>query len=122
MDKSKFLIFSIAACIILSVNTGCSSKNPTNGTILIKVIDYKTNLVVPNELVYIALSYDNLKNHIWLNSLYTDVNGKVFFHDLNPVTIYYDTEHWENYGAAQIYAGIDESVILYVDTPIQKKR
>ena len=101
--------------------TGCNSKNATTGTLTIMVVDYANNVVIPNELVYIATSYTNLQNHVWMNSLYTDANGKVFFHDLSPIITFYDTEHWENYGAMQVYAGIDQTAILYVNTPVTKK-
>jgi hypothetical protein len=121
MRKSFFLIFSTLTFCGLILFAGCNSKNATTGTITITVLDYRTNLPIPNELVYIATGYNNLKNHVWINSIYTDVNGKAFFHDLSPIVIFYDTEHWENYGAIQVYAGIDQSVILYVNTPALKK-
>jgi hypothetical protein len=122
MNKRFFSIFGAIAFWSLILFSGCDSKNATTGTITIQVIDYKTNLPIPNELIYIASSYANLKKHIWLNQQYSDANGKAFFRDLTPMVLYYDTEHWENYGAAQIYAGIDQSVLLYVnELPLLKK-
>jgi len=121
MRKTLSVILSAFVLSLLILITGCASKNATTGTLTIQVIDYKTNAPIPNELVYIATSYLNLKNHVWLNSLYSDANGKVFFHDLTPIVIYYDTEHWENYGAVMIYAGIDQTALLYVNTPVPQK-
>jgi len=121
MRKSFFAILSALTFSWLILFSGCTSKNPETGTITIMVVDYVTNLPVPNQLTYIATSYQNLRNHIWINSLYTDANGKAFFHDLVPIIVYYDTEQWENYGAMQVYAGIDQTAILYVNNPLRKK-
>jgi len=121
MRNRFFLFLSALTFSSLLLLSGCNSKSPETGTLTITVIDYMTNLPVPNQLVYIATSYANLKNHVWLNSLYTDANGKVFFHDLMPVMTYYDTEQWEDYSATQVYAGIDQLAVLYVNDPLSKK-
>ncbi|MEI6888335.1 MAG: hypothetical protein ACOYM0_09010 [Bacteroidales bacterium] len=121
MRKKIFAVFSVLTFSCLVLFSGCTSKNATTGTLTVMVVDYLTNVPIPNELVYIATSYQNLQNHIWVNSLYTDANGKAFFRDLTPFVMYYDTEHWENYGAIQVYAGIDQTTILYVNTPFVKK-
>ncbi|MCX6284890.1 MAG: hypothetical protein NTW31_11730 [Bacteroidetes bacterium] len=122
MRKSFFMVLSAITFSWLMLFSGCSSKNPSTGTLTVIVYDYMTNTVVPNELVYLATSYQNLRNHVWINSLYTDANGRVYFHDLTPIITYYDTEHWENYGATQVYAGIDETAILYVNNPLVSKK
>ncbi len=122
MNKGFFIVLSAVAFSWLILFSGCNSKNATTGTLTIQVIDYATDTPVTNQLVYIATSYGNLKNHIWVGSLYTDGNGKAFFHDLPPVLTFYDTERWENYGANQVYAGIDENAILFVNTPVVPKK
>jgi hypothetical protein len=120
MRKNIVMIISTLSFCGLMTFSGCSSKNATDGTVTITIVDYKTNLPIPNELVYISSSYENLKNHVWLDSKYTDGTGRVSYR-LTPILVYYDTEHWENYGATQVYAGTDESVILYVNNTFPKK-
>ena len=122
MSRGFFIVLSVLSFSWLILFSGCNSKNATTGTLTIQIVDYITNAPVPNELVYIATGYLNLKKHVWINSLYTDANGKAFFHDLTPIIIYYDSEHRENYAAEQIYAGIDETTILYVNTPVGPKK
>lgn len=121
MRKYFLMVLSALTFSWLILFSGCSSKNPTTGTLTVIVYDYMTNTVIPNELVYIASSYQNLRNHVWMNSLYTDASGRAYFHDLAPIVTFYDTEHWESYGASQVYAGIDETAILYVNSPLPKK-
>jgi len=122
MRKSRIIVFSLLTFSWLIMLSGCNSKSPTTGTLTIQVIDYMTNTPVTGQLVYIASSYQNLKNHIWINSLYTDAGGKVFFNSLAPIITFYDTERWENYGAMQVYAGIDQTAILFVNTPAGPKK
>ncbi|MCX6242947.1 MAG: hypothetical protein NTX43_14180 [Bacteroidetes bacterium] len=122
MRKYIFITISSLTFSCLVLFSGCNTKSPTTGTLTVIVYDYKTNTIVPNELVYIASSYQNLRNHIWINSLYTDANGRAYFHDLAPILTFYDTEHWENYGAMQVYAGIDQTALLFVDNPLLLKK
>lgn len=121
MRKGYFGIIIMFAVFVLVLFPRCSSKNPTTGSLKVTVLNYQTNQPVVNELLYIASSYDNLKNKVYLNSLYTDANGQVMFHDLTPMLVYYDTQTWDNYGATQVYAGIDMHALLYVNTPPVKK-
>jgi hypothetical protein len=37
--------------------------------------------------------------------------------ELSPTMYWYDTADWEDFGAAQVYAGIEHFVILWVNTP-----
>jgi hypothetical protein len=37
--------------------------------------------------------------------------------ELSPTVYWYDTADWEDFGAAQVYAGIEHFVILWVNTP-----
>lgn len=121
MRKSFFIILSALTFSGLILFSGCNSKNPSTGTLTVIVFDYMTNTPIPKELVYISTSYLNLKNHVWINSLYTDANGRAYFHDLMPIVTFYDTEHWESYGAMQVYAGIDQTAVLFVNSPVPKK-
>jgi uncharacterized membrane protein len=121
MRKDKVaVVFSLLALSFLFF-PGCTSKGPSTGSLTITVINYKTGLPVANELVYLATSYDNLKiNQVYVTMGYTDTKGQIMFHDLNPVMMYYDTQTWENYGATQVYAGIDMLAILFVNNDTLK--
>jgi len=71
MRKGFFIVLSALTFSWLILFSGCNSKNATTGTLTIQIVDYVTNAPVSNELVYLATSYKNLKNHVWINSLYT---------------------------------------------------
>jgi len=94
----------------------CKVENPTTGILVIRVMDTNGELVV-GEQVFLATSHENLKNGIYYATAWTDLDGEVLFMDLNPIYYWYDTEHWEDYGATQVYAGIEHYVILWVNTP-----
>ncbi|TSA25733.1 MAG: carboxypeptidase regulatory-like domain-containing protein [Bacteroidetes bacterium] len=108
---SGFLLF---ASIVLFPS--CSTKEATTGLLIIKVMDSNGEVVV-GEQVYLATSYQNLQSGTYIGNKWTDQNGNVLFTDLVPGVYWYDTEHWEDYGAVQVYAGFDHMVILWVNTP-----
>lgn len=94
----------------------CSTDEATVGILVIKVMDTNGDVIV-GEQVYLATSYQNLKAGNYIGNLWTDQDGEVLFMDLPPAFFWYDTENWEDYGAVQVYAGIEHFVILWVNTP-----
>lgn len=94
----------------------CSTEQPTHGILVVTVMDANGN-VLPYEQVFLASSYQNLRNEEYLMTGWTDEKGEVLFMNLLPAFYWYDTQHWEDYGAAQVWAGIEHYVILWVNTP-----
>lgn len=102
--------------------SSCSDPDPTFGTLTIIVYNPSNGTVITNEQVYLATSLNNLKQGIYIKNAWTNNLGLVYFGDLPPGFYYYDTEHWEDYGATQLYAGFDFYVHLYVNTPASPKK
>ncbi|MBN1199132.1 MAG: hypothetical protein JXA23_07255 [Bacteroidales bacterium] len=108
---SGFLFFATSVML-----PSCSSEEATVGLLVIRVMDSNGNLLV-GEQVYLATSYENLKAGNYITNQWTDEDGEVLFLNLPPIYYWYDTEHWEDYGAVQVWAGIEQYVILWVNTP-----
>ncbi len=121
--KTK-LTFLTAALMIAGFFffSSCNSPEPTFGTLTITVYNPASGMLIPGEQVYLASSLNNLKQGIYLRTAWTDNLGLVYFGELPPGFYYYDTEHWEDYGATMVYAGWDFYVHLYVNTPVAGKK
>jgi hypothetical protein len=123
MMRSKLLL--MVGLILFSgliLTPSCTVTDPTFGTLTVTVYDPVTGIIVADEEVYLATSLDNLKAGIYLKTGWTGSKGSIYFGDLPPAFYYFDTARWEDYGAAQVYAGIDQYVILYVNTPAAPKK
>ncbi|MEI7500495.1 MAG: hypothetical protein WCK84_08585 [Bacteroidota bacterium] len=118
------LLFLILVTLIAGSFTfsSCSDEYPTFGTLTITVYNPATGSVVAGEKLYLATSLSNLKQGIYLYTERTNSLGLVYFGNLAPGFYFYDTENWEDYGATNIYAGVDFFVHLYVNTPGSKKK
>ena len=116
MKKWFILLSGILIFGSLSFSPSCNVEQPTMGILTITVIDSNGN-IIPDEQVFLATSYQDLQKGNYFKSKYTDFRGEVFFMDLQPIYYWYDTEHWEDYGGAQVYAGIEHLVTLVVNTP-----
>lgn len=106
------LLFFASATLLPS----CSSDEATVGILVVKVIDSDGNPLV-GEQVMLATSYQDMINGNYSGSKWTDQDGEVLFMNLPPLYFWYDTEHWEDWGAVQVYAGIEQFVTLRVNTP-----
>lgn len=116
MKKLVILMSGLLLFTSLVILPSCSSEDATEGILVIRVMDSKGKLLV-GEQVYLAISYQNLQAGKYISNKWTNQEGEVLFQDLPPIIYWYDTEHWEDYGAVQVYAGIDVHVILWVNTP-----
>jgi hypothetical protein len=117
----KMKRFAILISAFLFVNiflflSSCSKNGPEAGMLTLQVMQPEYG-VVPWENVYIATSLKNLQAHSYLDSSQTNVNGYVKFDTLDPGVYWYDTQHWEDYGAVEVFLGIDTRAILWVNTP-----
>jgi hypothetical protein len=119
----KRILTGILAILVtagLLITPSCTTEDPTTGILVITVMNEFGELIVGEE-VFLATSYQNLKNKIYVVSAWTDDTGEAFFANLAPGYYWYDTANWEDYGATQVYAGIEHYVILWVNTPPGKK-
>lgn len=115
--KKWFVLFSgIFLFTSIVMFPSCSSEEPIVGILVIRIIDAEGHPVV-DEKVLLADSYENLVAGNYIFSKWTNQNGIVLFMDLPPTYFWYDTEHWEDWGAVQTYAGIEQFVTLQVNTP-----
>jgi hypothetical protein len=104
--SSAFLFFS------------CAGKQATTGTLTVIVMG-KDSIIPTNETtpIYLASSKANLDNKIYAASGWLDANSSKIFRNLTPNYYWYRIGGWDNYGASEVFAGIDETVILWVNTP-----
>lgn len=116
MKKLLVLLSGLFLMTVIVFMPSCSTEEPTAGILVIKVMDSNGDIIV-NEQVMLAASFQDLQEGNYLGNAWTDLNGEVLFMDLAPRFYWYDTENWEDYGAAQVYAGIEHFVILWVNTP-----
>jgi len=116
----KKLFIGLTGLLLFSTIVMLPSCTPddrvTVGILVIKVMDTNGNLLV-GEQVFLATSYQDLQAGRYITNQWTDDKGEVLFMDLTPIDYWYDTEHWEDYGAVQVYAGIEQFVTLWVNTP-----
>jgi hypothetical protein len=101
----------------------CKGKEPTTGTLTVTVMTkdgrISANTPVP---IYLATDKGNLDNKIYVTSGWLDANGSKIFRDLLPTYYWYRVEGWDDYGAAEVYAGVDGSVILWLNSPSSSRK
>jgi hypothetical protein len=96
----------------------CTGKEATTGTLTI-VAQAKDSIIPANTPIYLASSKANLDNKVYAASGWLDANSSKIFRDLTPNYYWYRIGGWDNYGASEVLAGVDETVILWVNTPTQ---
>jgi hypothetical protein len=101
----------------------CKGKEASTGTLSITAMskDSLGSITTPIA-IYIATSKENLDNHIYQASGWLDANMSKIFRDLLPTYYWYRVEGWDDYGAAEVYAGVDVSVILWLNSPSSSKK
>lgn len=117
----KRIITVFLALILISGSfsfLSCKDKVATTGTLSITAITKDGILSGATQpAIYLALSKANLDNKIYERSYWLDANGSVIFRDLLPKFYWYRVEGWDDFGAIQVNAGLDASVILWLNTP-----
>ena len=122
MKKNVHFVVAVLLMCHLIFLPSCFPADPTAGSLTVKVLDFYTGTPVINEKVYLATSYANMQRGIYFTTAYTDLNGSAFFPEILPAIYWYDTEEWEDWGAVQTYAGIDQYAYLYVNDPYKKTK
>ncbi|TRZ72271.1 MAG: hypothetical protein D4R97_05980 [Bacteroidetes bacterium] len=122
--KRTFPVF--LAIILLSgafILFSCKAKEVTIGTLSVTTMT-KDGTISTNTpvAIYLATSKADLDNKIYQNTGWLDTNGSKIFRDLLPTYYWYKVEGWDDYGAAEVYAGVDASVILWLNSPSSPKK
>jgi len=113
------LILLSGASFLLS----CKGKVATTGTLSITAMTKDGILSgAAQPAIYLATSKANLDNKIYERSGWLDAHGSIIFRELSPKLYWYRVEGWDDFGASQVYNGIDESVILWLNTPSSPKK
>ncbi len=122
----KRTILSFLALVLLSgafFMSSCKSKEPTTGTLSITAMTKDGVLSISTAApIYLATSKQNMDNKIYVSSGWLDGNGSKIFRDLLPQYYWYRVEGWDDCGAAEVYAGVDSSVILFLYSPGSLKK
>lgn len=116
MKKTIGVLFSLAFLSTMVFFPSCNTKDPTVGNLHLTVIDSLGN-PVPAVLAAISTSRQNEVQGIYSNTGWTDNSGNVKFFDLLPGYYWYGVPGWKNFGAVQVYAGIDQYVYLLLNAP-----
>jgi hypothetical protein len=120
----KRIAIIICTFMLVSVSTmfvSCTKEVQTPGMLTIRVISPQFG-PVQWETVYLASSSQNLQAHVYLQTGMTSDSGYVKFDSLTPGLYWFDTEHWENYGAVDVFYNIDTRAVLWVNTPAGPSR
>jgi hypothetical protein len=115
----KRIALKICALLMVSFSTlfvSCTKEVQTPGMLTIRVISSQYGAVAW-ENVHLATSVANLQAHAYLQTAMTSDSGYVKFDSLAPGMYWYGTEHWDDYGAVDVYYNIDTHVVLWVNTP-----
>jgi len=121
----KKRIYFLSAMILLCgliISPGCTKNDSTTGSLTIYISDFYSGLPIVNEQVYLATSYANMQQGIYYATGWTDFNGMAYFGEISPATFWYDTQDWQDWGAVRTFAGVDQYVFLYVNTPAKKAK
>jgi len=101
----------------------CKGKVASTGTLSITAMTKEGNVSSNNPIaIYLATSKESLDNHIYEASGWLDGNESKIFRDLLPKYYWYRIEGWDDYGAAEVFAGVDASVILWLNSPSSSKK
>lgn len=122
--KRTFPVF--LAMILISgafIFFSCKAKEVTIGTLSVTTMT-KVGIISTSTpiAIYLATSKANLDNNIYQNTGWLDTNDSKIFRDLLPTYYWYKVEGWDDYGAAEVYAGVDASVILWLNSPSPPKK
>ena len=115
-----FLAFVMFSGIFIL--NSCKGKEATTGTLTITAMTNNgAPSIAPGPVpVYLATSKSNLDNHIYVATGYLNSSGSVIFRGLTPNNYWYGVYGWNDSGASDVLAGIDESVYLWLNSPSQK--
>jgi hypothetical protein len=102
--------------------SSCKGKDATTGTLSITAMTSTGAVSTTTPVgIHLATSKANLDNNVYVATGWLNANGSYIFRDLTPKFYWYNVDGWNDYGASDVYAGIDESVILWLNSPSSSK-
>jgi hypothetical protein len=101
--------------------SSCKGKVSTFGTLSVTARTKDTISTGTPVRICLASSKENLENKIYLFANWSDANFSTIFRDLEPTYYWYRVEGWADYGAAEVFAGVDASVVIWLNTPEKAK-
>lgn len=116
----KYALYSVMILAVVFMLSACKDEEPTMGTLSVVVMD-STGVSVPNLQVNLARTSEDLKNHIYIESAYSNNMGAVMFHNLSSDVYWYSASGWDDYGSAKIFTGIDLYAVLWLNNREGKK-
>jgi len=120
----KRQIIAFLALILITgsfIFSSCAGKVATTGTLTVTAMSKDSTFTTPKAVaIYLATSKYNLDNHVYAATGYLNTSGSNIFRDLLPKNYWYKVEGWDDCGAIEVFAGLDESVILWLNTPSKK--
>jgi hypothetical protein len=99
----------------------CKGKVASTGTLSVTARSKDTISAGTPVKICLASSKENLENKIYLYTNWADANVSTIFRNLVPTYYWYGVEGWADYGAVEVYAGVDASVIIWLNTPTKSK-
>ena len=115
---------AIAFVVLISTMiffASCNKSDPTVGNLHITIIDTTGN-PVSSVMAHLSTDKTSILNAVYSNTGWTDGSGNVRFQDLTPGYYWYGVPGWQDIGAVQVYAGIDQYVYLYLNSPVLPKK
>ena len=117
MKKTIVILFSLAFLSTMVFFPSCNTKEATTGNLHLTVID-SVGTPLSSMMSTIATSRQNEIMGNYSNTGWTDASGNVTFINLPPGYYWYGVPGWKNYGAVQVYAGLDQYVFLMLNVPV----
>jgi hypothetical protein len=116
MKKTIGVLFSLAFLSTMVFFPSCNTKDATVGILHLTVID-SIGTPLSSQMVALSKSRENGIQGIYSNTGWTDAAGYVTFINLPPGYYWYGVPGYKDYGAVEVYAGLDQYVYLTVNTP-----
>jgi len=114
MKKTTGVFITLIFISIMVFLSSCNKKDPTTGNLHLTVIDSVGTPMV-SVMAAISTSRQNELQGIYTNTGWTDGSGNVTFVNLLPGYYWYGVPGWKNFGAVQVYAGLDQYVYLLMN-------
>jgi hypothetical protein len=99
----------------------CKGKVSSFGTLSVTARSNDTISAGTAVKICLASSKENLENKIYLFANWSDANVSTIFRELEPTYYWYGVEGWSDYGAVEVFAGVDASVVIWLNTPAKAK-
>ena len=122
MKNPGIIFLAVLFSGVIIVSSSCSTKSESvYGNLNVKVLDTLGN-PVSGALIYLAKEYQHLNSSAALRTGWTDNTGNAKFTELAPGYYWYGAQYYVDGGAVQVYSGVDEYVILVLNSQEHPKK